>query len=104
MALPRLEVEVGLGVVGAGRWVSKGLFSTVVPCSWLLRHQSLAIESTGLQINSARYLQLVTHARSPAPALAEETTPVNHLHREECSGGKYQGKVKEMEGNRIPSP
>lgn len=55
----------------------------------------------------ARYLQLqlVTHARSLAPALAKETTPVNHLHREECSGGgKYQGKVKEMEGNRIPPP
>lgn len=44
----------GVGVVGAGRRVSKGLFSMVVPCSWLLQHQSLAIEGTGLQINSVR--------------------------------------------------
>ena len=44
----------GVVVVGAGRRVSKGLFSMVVPCSWLLQHQSLAIEGTGLQINSVR--------------------------------------------------
>lgn len=107
MPLPRLEGKTGHG--GSSRQAG-GLQGTFQPgCVLLLaerEHRSPAIGGTGCKSTLPGTSSSVTHARIPAPALAEETTPVNHLHGEEvvAVGGNIKARSKRRRAKRSSPP
>lgn len=87
-----------------------GLKGTFQPgCVLLLaerEHRSPAVGGTGCKSTLPGTSSSVTHARIPAPALAEETTPVNHLHGEEvvAVGGNIKARSKRRRAKRSSPP
>lgn len=107
MPLPRLEGKTGHG---GSSWQGGGFQGTFQPgCVLLLaerEHRSPAIGGTGCKSTLPGTSSSVTHARIPAPALAEETTPVNHLHGEEvvAVGGNIKARSKRRRAKRSSPP
>lgn len=77
----------------------KGLFSLVVPRSWL----GGGIAPQRLKARVADQLcKVVTHV--PDPALAKGATPVNQLHREEVVGRRVSRQGQRDGGQDVPLP